>query len=303
MQFIYDNLTATLIAITATLLLLSIQSRATQNNVAKTSRNMMKERAQTFATWVEKDLERMGANMTIEEVQEERPPFDNPEKTQMEGGTSLTEQFTFYRDRVDGDTGGDDGEEEEDYDYEDEDEGDEDVNETRIATRYQVEKVQDDPKALYQLTRKTKEVGTGTWSGAEVEGMSSPTLGYLQIDLLDKNADPVPSPKSNLSQVHSVRVRFSVVSPFRNDETVAQATHLGSVLVLREAETAGENIEISVPENWLDCLGDGWEELTYPDGSSFDCGSQCAYYASGGHRGSTSCGGGGDDDDDWWPFW
>ena len=203
MHFIYDNLTATIIALTTTLLLLNIQSQATQSNVAQTARNMAKHRAQTFASWLEKDLGRLGANID----QDERIPFDSPETTQMEGGTRLTEQFTYYRDRTEEDNG-----------------------ETRIATRYQVEKVTDKPRDLYQLTRTTKE-GAGSWS--DKNGSSSPTLGYFQIDMLDRDADLVSSPKSNFDQVETIRVRYSIVPPFENKETILQATHVGSFLLVR----------------------------------------------------------------------
>lgn len=206
MQFIYDNLTATIIAVTTTLLVFSIQSQATQSNVARTARNMTKKRAQTFASWLEKDLGRMGANIS----QDERIPFDEPETSQMEGGIRLTEQFTYYRDEIGSGN-----------------------KETRIATRYQIKKVHDEPKDLYQLTRKTKEEGAGSWSGADVEGKSSPALGYFQIDMLNKDADRVSSPTSNFDQVQTIRVRFSVVPSFENKETILNATHVGSFLLVR----------------------------------------------------------------------
>jgi hypothetical protein len=218
MQFIYDNLTASIIAATTTLLIFSIQSQATQSNMARTARNMTKQRAQTFASWLERDLGRMGANIS----QDERIPFDEPETSQMEGGTRLMEQFTYYRD-----------------------ESDSDGNETRIATRYQVEKVKDQPKNLYQLTRKTKEKGIGSWSGADVEGESSPTLGYFQVDMLDKNAELVPSPKSSFDEVRAIRVRFSVVPSFENEESILSATHVGSFTLVRQDDggfgTPGES--------------------------------------------------------------
>lgn len=207
MQLIYDNVTATIIALTTTLLLLSVQSQATQSNVARTARNMTKKQAQTFASWLEKDLGRMGANMG----QDERVPFEDPMGSQMEGGTRLTEQFTYYRDKVDSDD-----------------------DQTRILTRYQIEQVEEEPKALYQLTRKTKEEGAGSWSDAEVKGMSSPTLGYFQLDMLDKDGGLVASPTSNFEQVRTIRVRFSVVPSFENKETILQATHIGSFLLVRQ---------------------------------------------------------------------
>lgn len=208
MHFIYDNLTATIIALTTTLMLFSIQSQATQSNAARTARNITKQRAQTFASWLEKDLGRMGANID----QEERVPFDDPETSQMEGGVRLTEQFTFYRDEI----GSDD-------------------EETRVATRYRIEKTKDKPKDLYQLTRMTKEEGE-SWADAEVEGMSSPTLGYFQVDMLDKDAEPVPSPNSSFDEVRTIRVRFSVLPPFDNEEIILGATHVGSFTLVRNGD-------------------------------------------------------------------
>lgn len=270
MQFIYDDLTATIVAMTTMLLLFSIQSRATQDNVARTSRNMMKTQAQTFATWIEKDLQRIGKNIDQDE-RKDQSPFDNPVKRQMEGGTRLTEQFTFYRDRVVGN------------------------GETRIATRYEVGKTQQDP-ARFQLTRKTKEVGTGTWAGATVDGESSASLGYFQIDMLDDDARPVSNPSSNLDRVHSIRVRFSVAAPFKSDESILDATHVGSVLLIRN-DNPGKESEIQYPQNKGDCQGGGWKELRRPGGGGFSCAAACIYVATGGSQGSDKCNnnGGGDD--------
>ena len=188
-------------------MLLGIQSRATQSNVAQTARNITKLKAQTFASWLEKDLGRMGANMG----QDERIPFEDPESSEIEGGVRLTEEFTYYRDEVDSKN-----------------------SQTRLITRYTVDQVEEEPKALYQLTRKTKEKGVGSWSDAGVEGKSSPTLGYFQLDMLDEDGDLVASPTSNFDQVRSIRVRFSVLPPFQNEETILHATHIGSFLLVRQ---------------------------------------------------------------------
>lgn len=63
MPFIFDNLTATLIAMTVILILASIQMEATQANTARVSRNMVNTQAQEFATWLEEDLSRIGQNL------------------------------------------------------------------------------------------------------------------------------------------------------------------------------------------------------------------------------------------------
>lgn len=275
MYFIYDNITASVVAATTALLLLTIQSRATKYNVARVSRNVMEEQAQTFATWLEKDLERMGENMD----QEEEVPFENPKTQDLEGGTVLTNQFTFYRDSTASDN-----------------------DEIRVATRYDVEKIgtreiDGDTKDLYKLTRRQKVGGSG-WSGER--GTSPSALGYFRIDLLDRDADPVSSPASNPDQVHSIRVRFSVVAPFQNQETFPQATHVGSVLLVRErTENKGEDKEIRVPETWTDCIpwggSGGYKVLTHPDGTPFDNVDDC-FRVAGDHprtRGGWGPGGGG----------
>ncbi|MCS3860806.1 hypothetical protein [Salinibacter ruber] len=270
MQFLYDNLTATVIALMTTLILLSIQSRATQNSVAEVSRNRMGELTQTFASWLERDIERMGENFE----NGERAPFDNPVYTEGSGGTDITTQFTFYRDSTT--SSGD---------------------EYRIATRYEVAQkgtrtVDGTSKPTYQLTRKKrrKEMGTGSWSSwSSVKGGSPSSLGYFQIDLLDKDASPVSNPNGNADQVHSVRVRFSVVSPFQNAQTFPQATHVGSVLLVRDQSDASV---ISVPENAKSCTGGNWKQLTDGTGTPFGCAAACKYMASGGSKGSDNCTGG-----------
>lgn len=273
MQFLYDNLTATVIATMTALILLSIQSRATQNSVAELSRNRMGELTQTFTSWLERDIERMGENFE----EGERAPFERPVYTEGSGGTDVTTQFTFYRDST---TSSDD-----DKEY-------------RIATRYAVSQkgtrtVDGSEKPVYKLTRKTrrKEMGTGSWSSWSAEkGVSPSALGYFQIDLLDKDADPVPNPSANEDQVHSVRVRFSVVSAFQNAQTFPRATHVGSVLLVRDQSDASV---INVPEKTADCTGGKWKQLTDRTGTPFGCAAACMYVASGGSKGSDNCPGGG----------
>lgn len=282
MQFLYDNLTATVVALMTTLILLSIQARATQNNVAQVSRNRMEELTQTFATWLEKDLERMGENFE----ESERVPFENPMYTEADGGTDITTQFTFYRDST---TSSDD---EQEY---------------RIATRYEVNQagtrmVDGTEKTLYKLTRtrRSKEMDGGGWSTwSSAQGVSPSALGYFKIDLLDQDANPVSNPESNEENVHSIRIRFSVVSPFQNQQTFPQATHVGSVLLVRDrTDDQSEDAEINVPEDAMDCWRGHWKRLTDPTGSPFGCAAACLHVATGGKHGSSNCSSGGDRP--WW---
>lgn len=211
MQFIYDNLTATLIASTVTLILINLQIQASKKNISKTSRHVVKQQAQSFASWMEKDLARLGQNMNSED----QVPVQNPQNTEIgEEEVRHTHQFTFYRNKMsDEEEGGDD-------------------NKILVTTRYRVKKVEEQPKPQYQLTRQTKTEGGGGWSGED--GKSSPMLGYFQLDLLNRNAQLVPSPASNFEDVEMIRVRFSAYPPFANEETVLPFTHIGSFTLVRQ---------------------------------------------------------------------
>lgn len=280
MQFLYDNLTATVIALMTTLILLSIQSRATQNSVAEVSRNRMGELTQTFATWLEKDIGRMGENLGQNEV-----PFENPTYIEGDNGTDITSQFTFYRDSTTASN-----------------------KNYRIATRYEVSQagtrmVDGAEKTLYKLTRKKrrKKVGSNSWSPwSTVQGVSPPSLGYFKIELLNPDANPVSNPASNDDQVHSVRIRFSVVSSFQNQQTFPQATHVGSVMFVRN-QGQSLNTQLDVPESAMDCWKGNWKQLADPSGTPFGCAGACLYEATGGQHGANNCPGGGSRPW-WWNF-
>lgn len=259
MQFLYDNITATIIATTVTIILISVQMRATQTNAARTARNVVKMEGQNFATWLEKDLEKMGANID----QGKEAPFAAP--TSLAGETSVTGSFTFYRDSLV--SGGSDT--------------------VRIATRYNVKKkgtaeVEGETEDLYQLVRKQK-VGGGSWSDEEIKGESTPALGYFKIEMLDEDANVVSNPVTDLDQVHSTRVRFSVVAPFQNQQTILPVTHIGSVLLLRKNSEApgGVGGVISTPQKKSDCVPNGWKVLERPDGSGFHDAEDCKSFVTG----------------------
>jgi len=205
MHFIYDNLTATIIASTVTLLLINIQIQASKKNISKTSRHVVKQQAQSFASWMEKDLARMGQNMNYED----QVPMKNPQYTTIGDGVRHTTKFTFHRIKFDDDN-----------------------NKIHVTTRYRVKKVDDEPRNQYQLIRQTKTENEGGWS--DDDGQSSPTLGYFQLDFLDRNAQRVTSPSSNFEDVEMIRVRFSSYPPFQNDETVLPFTHIGSFTLVRQ---------------------------------------------------------------------
>jgi hypothetical protein len=206
MIFIYDNLTAMIIAMAVLLLLVTIQFRTTQANIAQTSRNIVKEQAQSFATWVEDDLERIGENVSPGDV-----TFENPVDS-----AGITTSFTFYRDSIESTT-----------------------SIVPVSTRYTVRKidtriVEEDTLDIYQLDREQK-VGSGSWT---LDGQSIGALGYFEVDMLNRNAQPIQNPKYQVQSVNpdtvrSTRVRFSVVAPYQTDQTSLRVVHFGSVLLLR----------------------------------------------------------------------
>lgn len=200
MPFVYDNLIATLISMTVLLILVSIQTEATQTNTARTSRNAVKGQAHQFATWMEEDLAEMGRNMTAGSA-----AFENPQ----DSTDWHTTQFTFKQDSLLAGGGGT----------------------VRVKTRYQLEKagtrtVDGKTEALYEVQRSQK-VGSDPWNS---RGQSPSSLGYFEVNMLDRNGNPVSNPKTNRDSVESVRVRFSVIAPFQNDDTLLRRVRRSTVV-------------------------------------------------------------------------
>ncbi len=211
MIFIYDNLTATIIAMSVFLLLVTIQFRTTQTNIAQTSRNIVKEQAQGFATWLEDDLEKMGQNIGPGSAPPYNVAFDDPTDS-----SGVTVDFTFYQDSIVSTS-----------------------STMRVATQYRVKKtgtrvVEADTVDLYQLTRYRQEGASASWVE---DGRSIDALGYFDVDMLNRDAQPIINPRSaaqtDQDTVRSTRVRFSVVAPFQNEKTSLRVVHFGSVLLLR----------------------------------------------------------------------
>lgn len=210
MIFIYDNMTAMFIAMAVFMLLVVIQFRSTEANIAQTSRNIVKERAQGFATWLEDDLERIGENIDPGQTAPYEVAFENPIDS-----AGVTTEFTFYRDSIQNPT-----------------------TTVEVAMRYEIDKVgtrvvEQDTMNLYQLSREQR-IGSGSWNP---DGQSTASLGYFDIDMLNRDAQPIVNPRAaaeaNPDTVRSTRVRFSVVAPFQNDQTSLRVVHFGSVLLLR----------------------------------------------------------------------
>ncbi len=181
MPFLYDNLTATVVGLTVLLILASLQMRMTKSSVTQAGRKAALNQAQTFATWLEDDLGRMGRNRGSGEV------FSIGGRSNQDASPTgkVLDDFTFH--------------------FED-DSGSETTIEYSIAER------ETEARTLYDLTRNG---GDGRTS----------RLGYFDIRFLDRNAQVVPNPESNEGRIQSVRVQFSVVAPFQNDQTDVREVH------------------------------------------------------------------------------
>ena len=208
MPLIFDNLTASVIAATVVLILSSIQMRTTQQRVAQTSQRIVQQRSRVATEWLEEDLERIGQNMTSgqDALEEPEPYHDDPENDSEEW---LTEKFVFRRDSVATGEGI-----------------------WRIEVRYKVESqgtmsVEGEETPIYRLVRKRrqKELDGGSWSDWAQRGKIE-SLEYFDVDLLGRNAQVT----TTLSQVQSVRIRFSVVAPFQNEEMAFPASRTNVVV-------------------------------------------------------------------------
>jgi hypothetical protein len=207
MAFLLDNLTASVIAGTVILILGSIQMRATNQRVAHQSQQTMQNRARELTTWLERDLARVGENMTGDEeaIEPPKPFYQNPDDGTQEW---VTEEFVFERDSIESGTL------------------------RRVETKYLIDSVDTreidgEEKSVYQLTRKWRiDDGNGNWSDWEEEGGSAAGLEYFEVDLLDRNALPTDS----LDEVKSIRVRFSVAAPFQNEELSFPASRANVVV-------------------------------------------------------------------------
>lgn len=197
MAFIYDNLVASLIAMTVFLVLVTIQAEATQGNTARTSRNIVKSQADDFSTWLEEDLAAMGKNMRRGSVAYELPE----DSTQWH-----TVKFIFSFVNSSGDT---------------------------VRTKYDLQqagtRMVDGQEDTVFTAKRFRKVGTSSsWSSS---GQSPANLGYFEVDMLDENADSTGS----TSRVKFVRVKFSLVAPFQSESTLLRRVHRSSVVPYRLA--------------------------------------------------------------------
>ena len=208
MTLIYDNLISTVIAMTVILILASVQLRATKQDVAGTAHYVMKQSTKQLSSWLQEDLGKIGKNMSGESVPVDAMVVADDEST----AEWLTKEFVFERDSIE--TGG---------------------NRVTVKVRYDVQKtgtrtIEGEERDVFQLTRERK-VGSNSWEPA---GGSAAALEYFDVDMLDKNAEPVEDPVTKLQNdpdiVRSVRIRFSVVPPFQNDQLPVSASRTNTVV-------------------------------------------------------------------------
>jgi hypothetical protein len=208
MAFIYDNMVSVLVAMTVTLILASVQLRATRHQAAGMASYAMTQRATQLSSWLQNDLARIGKNRQGSGVPIDTiiaPADDSTARW-------LTERFVFKRDSIIPSGGT-----------------------VPIRVRYDIQSagtrtVGGETRDVYRLDRERK-VGTGPWvpAGGSVGG-----LQYFDVDLLNKNADPIENPLMHLQAhadtVRCVRVRFSVLPPFENDQILGPASRTNTVV-------------------------------------------------------------------------
>ncbi|MCS4122827.1 hypothetical protein [Salinibacter ruber] len=208
MPFVFDNLTATVIASVILLVLANIQLRTERQEVAQTAQQVAQSRAQEATDWLEEDLGRIGQNMVSGQSAVDKP---EPYSRSSESSTKkwLTKEFSFRRDSI---TAG--------------------AARWRIETRYRTYKqrtvsIEGKPSPVYGLVRerRKRQVGNGGWSEWEKRGEIN-SLEYFDIDLLDQNSQPTKA----LGEAESVRIRFSVVAPFQNEEMAFPASRSNVVV-------------------------------------------------------------------------
>lgn len=206
MHFMYDNMIALAMATVVFFILASMQLEATQMGIEETSRNAAKNQAQTMATWLERDLAKMGNNMDL---------GANPivthgtESHAYSPSGERTTQFVFSYDSLDADG-----------------------NEVRVETRYETTEetqlVDGEEKTVYELERAQKD-GPESF---DPDGGSGPVLRYFDIDMLDADGEVTGVPED----FESIRVRFAVLAPFQDEDTVLREVHRSTTIPYPPAE-------------------------------------------------------------------
>lgn len=192
MPFLYDNLTATVIGMTIFLILASLQMRTTKSSVTQSARKAALAETESAATWIEEDLKAMGKNLD-----DSTEAFTNPSRSGDEyspTGSTLEDLSFRYR---------------------------ESLGDTITTVDYEVVSsdtmtVDGETRTLYGLERQKNGIG---------DGGASATLGYFDVQFVGKDAGEIANPQSNEGQIRGVHVHFSVIAPYRNNETVLHEVH------------------------------------------------------------------------------
>ena len=208
MTLIYDNLISTVIAMTVILVLASMQLRATKQQVATTAHYVMKQRTTQLSSWLQEDLGKIGKNMSDDRVAVDTLIVPDDDST----ARWRTDEFVFERDSIE-----------------------KSGNRVTVKVRYDVRNtgtrtIGGEERDVFQLVRERK-VGSNSWESA---GGSAATLEYFDVDMLNKDAVRVEDPEQHLETVpdtvRSVRVRFSVLPPFQNDQLPVAASRTNTVV-------------------------------------------------------------------------
>lgn len=211
MAFIYDNLIATVVSLTVLLILASIQMSATSMSVSNSSRNVAITQAETFGTWVEEELSRVGRN--LEDVDEASVLTVDPAETNEQSPEGVnTPKFTFQYATFEG---GSPTTHEVAYMLCPTDEDREVYTRDGVVT-----------KSLFQLRRqKDPEEGKGPDEfcdeSGSADGVSPPALGYFYVQRLTESLDTT----SSNGKAELLRVKYSVIAPFQGENTVLQEVH------------------------------------------------------------------------------
>lgn len=191
MAFLYDNLVAALVGTTVLLILMAIQMRATGEQVAQTARNAALSQTQSLATWLEEDLEAMGRNREAGEMV--FTGIERTDNTASPTGEVLTD-LTFRYENESGDS-------------------------TTITYEIQnpeTQTIAGEERPIYTLERRM--------DGGASDGTSA-SLGYLDLQFIDRNATPVSDPTDNRGEIQALRVHFSVVPSYSSDRTILDEIH------------------------------------------------------------------------------
>lgn len=190
MPFLYDNLIATVVGMTVLFILASIQMRASTSSVAQSARSMSLKQAETLATWLEQDLEAMGRNLDDDETVFTGDGRVSNENSPTGATLSAEDPLTFYY-REEGDS----------------------------TTTIEYNVVAADEKTVNGETRRLYELDR--LEDGNSDGGSSATLGYFDVQFIDRNAQQTDTE----SDIQGIRAHFSVVAPFQNNETTLHEVH------------------------------------------------------------------------------